>query len=267
MKLAFSLELFLKDRPFLDRIRIAADLGYEYADMFYIDQTSGETGPKDAAAIAKTAREAGVTITNALIDGPNGKITGGLTNPAHREAWLKRADRTFAFCNEAEIGAVIVCTGDIVEGISHEEMRRAVIDGLKTTAEKAEAAGIDLWLEPLNDRIDHTGYFCTGSDQGAEICRAVGSPRMKMLFDIYHMQIMEGDLAGHVERNLDVIAQFHLAGHPGRHEPWLGEINYPFLLPRIVEMGYEGVFSLEYAPTLPVEESLRRTREYLMGNQ
>jgi hydroxypyruvate isomerase len=79
------------------------------------------------------------------------------------------------------------------------------------------------------------------------------------------MQIMEGDLTGHLRKNLDVIGHIHSAGHPGRHELWLGETNYPFLVEEIRKMGYKNVFALEYAPTLEPVESLRRTLAYLKG--
>ena len=142
-------------------------------------------------------------------------------------------------------------------------MRRSVLDGLKATAERAEKAGIDLFLEPLNDRVDHPNYFCTHSDEGAELCRAVKSARMKLLFDCYHMQIMEGDLIGHIKAAFDVIGHFHSAGHPGRHELWLGETDYRYLTKQIDEMGYSGVFGLEYAPSGDHVESLKKTRQYL----
>ena len=79
------------------------------------------------------------------------------------------------------------------------------------------------------------------------------------------MQIMEGDLVGHIKRNLDVIGHFHSAGHPGRHELWLGETNYPVVVKEIEAMGYDGVFALEYVPTLDSGESLRQALDYLGG--
>ena len=144
-------------------------------------------------------------------------------------------------------------------------MRQNVLDGLKATAELAEKTGVQLLLEPLNDQIDHPHYFLTSSDVGATLCRQVGSAHLKLLFDCYHMQVMEGDLCGHIRRNLDVIGHIHAAGHPGRHELWLGETNYPFVVREIEKSGYEGVFAFEYLPTLPPAESLRRALQHLEG--
>jgi hydroxypyruvate isomerase len=151
----------------------------------------------------------------------------------------------------------------MAKGLSFPQQRQNVLDGLKGTAELAEALGVDLWLEPLNDQIDHPDCFLIGSDTGAALCREVGSKRLKLLFDCYHMQIMEGDICGHIRRNLDVIGHFHSAGHPGRHELWLGETNYPVVVREIEKSGYTGVFAFEYQPLLPSAESLKRTLDYL----
>jgi len=204
-----------------------------------------------------------VRITNTVIGAPDGSLGGGLTNPANRDQWLERARFTLGFNKRAGIGATIVCTGNEVEGLSDQQMLDSVIEGLKPTVEMAENAQITLLLEPLNTTYDHAGYFVRSSDLGAEICRKLNSPRMKMLFDCYHMQIMDGDLVKHIERNIDVIGHFHSAGVPGRNEVFKGEINYPFVLDRIEQLGYQGVFALEFAPSMDDVESLKKTRQYL----
>ena len=129
----------------------------------------------------------------------------------------------------------------------------------------AEKAGITLLLEPLNTTYDHPGYWLASSDRGAEICRKLGSERMKLLFDCYHMQIMEGDLIKHIERNIDVIGHFHSAGVPGRNEPYKGETDYPFVLEQIEKLGYQGIFSVEYEPSIDDYTSLKKTLDYLSG--
>ncbi len=268
MKIGVCLEMFFTDQPFLKRIGLAAEAGARFAEMWFIDGTFDGKGidsadAKNPGKVRAAAEKAGVTLTNAVIGSPDGSLGGGLTRPSRRKEWLKRTDRTFAFCKEAGIRAAIVCTGNVVPGQSRAAMRRSVLEGLKATAERAEKAGIDLFLEPLNDRVDHAGYFCTSSDEGAALCRAVKSPRMKMLFDCYHMQTMEGDLIRHIEANIDVIGHFHAAGVPGRHELQGCEVNYPHLLARIEALRYQGVFALEYMPALESGASLRKALKYL----
>jgi len=268
MNYGVCLEMVFTDRPFLDRIQLVAEAGYRFAEMWFGDlattkSTEDAKTSKQAAKIRAAAEKAGVTMTNVVIGSPDGGLGGGLTDAARRPEWLQRTDTTLAYCREAHIGAAIVCTGNLVKGFPRAQMRMNVLEGLKATAERAEKAGVTLLLEVLNDKIDHPGYFLTSSDEGAALCREVNSPRLKLLFDCYHIQIMEGDLTGHIRKNLDVIGHIHSAGHPGRHELWLGETNYPFLVRQLEAMGYKGVFALEYAPTLDSTESLRKTLEYL----
>jgi hydroxypyruvate isomerase len=262
MELGLCIEMALTDRPFEERFQAAADVGFKNVEMWFVRDLSYSGTPE---ALAKTAKKAGVKVTNTVIGAPDGSIGGGLTNPANREKWLARTKMTLEFNQAAGIGATIVCTGNVVEGMNREQMRRSVIEGLKPTVELAEKFGQTLLLEPLNDRWNHAGYFVTSSDFGADVCRELKSQRMKMLFDCYHMQIMEGDLAKHIERNLDVIGHFHSAGVPGRHELYSGEIHYPFLLNHIEKLGYQGVFGLEYEPSEDSESSLRKTLKYLSG--
>ncbi len=259
MELGLCIEMAFATLPFEDRLKKAADLGFKNVEMWFVDMSYTGTPGK----LAALAENAGVRITNTVIGAPDGSVGGGLTNPANREQWLERARMTIEFTREAQIPATIVCTGNVVDGMSDEQMMQSVVEGLKPTLEMAERAGVTLLLEPLNTTYDHAGYWLASSDRGAEICRALGSSRMRVLFDCYHMQIMEGDLINHIERNLDVIGHFHSAGVPGRHELFTGEVNYPFLLTEIERLGYTGVFGLEYAPSLDDETSLRKTLEYL----
>lgn len=260
MELGLCIEMALTDRPFEDRFKAAADLGFKNVEMWFVKDLSYDGTPEHLASLAE---QNGLTITNTVIGAPDGSVGGGLTNPANRQQWLERAQMTIDFNKAAGIPATIVCTANTVDGMTTEQMTESVIEGLKPTVEMAEKAGVTLLLEPLNTTYDHPGYFVASSDQGAEICRAIKSDRMKMLFDCYHMQIMEGDLVKHIERNLDVIGHFHSAGVPGRHELHEGETDYPFVLRKIREMGYNGVFGLEYEPTIDHMESLRKTLEYL----
>ncbi len=259
MELGLCIEMALTDLPFEARIARAADLGFKNVEMWFVDGSYNGT----AKHLAQAADRAGVRITNTVIGSPDGSIGGGLTNPANQKLWLERAKMTLEFNREAGIGATIVCTGNTVDGQSDTRTRQSVLDGLKASVDLAEKAGVTLLLEPLNTAVDHPGYWLTGSDRGAEICREVGSPRLKLLFDVYHMQIMEGDLVRHIERNVDVIGHFHSAGVPGRHEVYEGEVNYAGLLKHIGRAEYRGVFALEYAPSIDQETSLRRTLAYL----
>ncbi len=259
MELGLCIEMALTGLPFEQRIAKAAGLGLRHVEFWFVDKSYRGT-PERLAAIAQ---QHAVTITNTVIGSPDGSIGGGLTNPANREEWIERARMTIAFTREAQIPATIVCTGNVVSGMTSEETLASVVEGLKSTVELAEKADVTLLLEPLNTACDHPGYWLTSSDLGAQICRRLGSKRMRLLFDCYHMQIMEGNLLQHIERNLDVIGHFHMAGVPGRHEVQQGEVNYPYLIEKVTGMGYRGVFGLEYAPSIDDEASIEETMKHL----
>ena len=126
-------------------------------------------------------------------------------------------------------------------------MRETFVANLKFAAEKLAAAGIRLLIEPCNTR-DIPGFYLNRSEQALDLIREVGSPNLFLQYDIYHMQIMEGDLAPTIERHLGSIGHMQLADTPGRHEPGTGEINYPFLFDFIDRLGYAGWIGCEYKP-------------------
>jgi hydroxypyruvate isomerase len=262
MKIGLCLEMALLKLPFEARIKKAAELGFECVEMWWIN-SSFQGSPE---ALARLADDAGVKITDTVINAPDGSRGGNLTDPRQdmQEFW-QMAQRTINYTREAQIPATIVLTGNRVKGLDDRTMEDSVVERLKPVVEMGERAGVTVLLEPLNDLYDHPNHWLTSSDKGAEICRRIGSPRMRLLFDTYHMRVMEGDLVKHIERNIDVIGHFHAAGVPGRHEVYNGETNYPFVLKQIELLGYQGAFGLEYSPSLDDETSLRQSLAYLRG--
>ena len=260
MELGLCIEMALTKLPFERRFEKAAELGFEFVEMWFVKDFSYH-GTADK--LTRIAEKSNVKITNTVIGSPDGSIGGGLSHPAKRKQWLDRAKTTIQFNKAANIPATIVCTGNTVKGMSHRQMMQSVMEGLKPTLEMAVKTGVTLLLEPLNTLYDHPGYWLSNSDKGAAICRKLNCPNMKLLFDCYHMQIMEGDILKHIERNIDVIGHFHSAGVPGRHELYNSELNYPFVMGQIEQLGYKGVFGLEYAPSIDDVESLSKTLEYL----
>jgi hydroxypyruvate isomerase len=252
----------LLQMPFEARVKKAAELGFKCVEMWWVDGSFKGT-PKQ---LAKLAEQAGVKITDTVINAPDGSMGGNLTDPRQNmDGFLARAQKTLAYTREAQISATIVLTGNRVAGLDEKTMEESVVERLKPVVEMAEKAGVTVLLEPLNDLYDHPDHWLTSSDKGAAICRRIGSPRLRMLFDTYHMRVMEGDLVKHIERNIDVIGHFHAAGVPGRHEVFAGETNYPFVLKKIEGMGYQGAFGLEYSPSLDDETSLKQSLAYLQG--
>jgi hydroxypyruvate isomerase len=260
MNIGVCLEAVLTNLSFEERMARVAALGIKYAEFWMVDDKGS---PEE---LAKMQKKYGITLTNSVIGSPDGSLGGGLTNPKNRPQWLERAKMTLDFNKRAGIGATIVCSGNVAPGLSDKEMYQSVLDGVKATADLAEKYDVTLILEPLNTRYDHVGYWMNHSDIGADICRKINSPRVKLLFDCYHMQIMDGDLVNYIRKNIDVIGHFHSAGVPGRHELFGSEIHYPRLIQEIEKLNYKGVFGLEYFPEMSDhEESLKKTFVYLQG--
>jgi len=121
-----------------------------------------------------------------------------------------------------------------------------------------EKTGITLALEPLNTIIDHKGYYLWQSSEAFEIINKVNSPHVKILYDIYHQQVMEGNIVNTITSNIEKICHFHSAGLPGRGELHDGELNYPFIFSKIDKAGYKGYIGLEYFPKQEPLENLSR---------
>lgn len=157
----------------------------------------------------------------------------------------------------------LICfSGNTLAGVPEEQQIETIVAGLRLVAPMAEDAGVNLNLELLNSKVDHAGYFNDASRIGLEIVRRVESPRVKLLYDIYHMQIMEGNLIATITQHIAHIGHFHAAGVPGRHDmDDTQEINYRAVFQAIDRAGYELFVGLEYWPMGDAVESLRRFRE------
>jgi len=142
------------------------------------------------------------------------------------------------------------------------DARETFIRNLQYAAPKLQEAGIKLLIEPINTR-DIPGFFLNYTQQAADIIKAVGSDNLFIQYDIYHAQIMEGDLARTIETNLKLIPHMQLADNPGRHEPGSGEINFPWLLGHIDRIGYGGWIGCEYKPATTTEAGLGWAEPYL----
>ncbi len=140
-------------------------------------------------------------------------------------------------------------------GMDPEQARGTFVDNLRFAAAKLDEASIRLLIEPINTR-DIPGFFLNHSRQALEIMTEVAADNLFLQYDIYHMQVMEGDLAMTIQENLARIAHFQLADNPGRHEPGTGEINYPFLFALIDRLGYDGWIGCEYKPRAGTVEGL-----------
>lgn len=166
-----------------------------------------------------------------------------------------------------EIGcsSFICMSGDVTGKTDNQKL--ILTENLKRLAEICEKENITLLLEALNTIYDHKGYYLDTAYDAFEIVEAVGSPAVKVLFDCYHMQIMQGNLVNTIRDHVEAIGHVHSAGVPGRHELQLGEINYPLIIKTLKQCGYDGYFGLEYFPSYDDKQSLQDVFAYIRGQE
>jgi hydroxypyruvate isomerase len=185
-----------------------------------------------------------------------GRIKEGLNDKSMHAKFLEDFKKNIKAAAEYKWPNVICMAGDR-KGISDEEGMENCRVVLREAVKIAEDYEVTICMELLNSRVNHPGYMCDKSAWGFELCKQVGSPRFKMLYDIYHMQIMEGDLIATIRKNIDMIGHFHTAGVPGRYElDENQEIYYPAVMRAIADTDYAGYVAHEYTPLGDPMESL-----------
>ncbi len=196
------------------------------------------------AKLAKEMEQLGITL-----GGPYCSTTIGgqslVAGTEHQEAYAKYYKDVCEKLKRANGKWFLVVPGELVKGMTMEKMTANLIENLKAIMKAVEPTGCILTLEPLNPR-DHGGLFLTKIPQAMEICKAVGSPSCKIINDLYHQQITEGDLIPNIEKAWDYIAHYHLGDSPGRNEPTTGEINYRSIFKFLHEKGFQGVLGMEH---------------------
>lgn len=156
------------------------------------------------------------------------------------------------------------CLAGTAHGLSHAAAFDTLVDNLRFAAAELGKAGVQLLVEPINTR-DMPGFFLHTSAQALALIEAVGSPNLWLQYDVYHMQVMQGDLARDIERCLPQVAHVQIADNPGRHEPGTGEIHYPFVLGCLERLGYAGWVGCEYHPLTTTEVGLGWLAAYRGG--
>jgi len=227
----------------------------DYKKIYEIGITGVEMPPRDKF---DELREAGFTIATI---GGHKSLTDGLNKKENHNRIADELRANFEVARQYGIPHLICFSGNR-NGKSDEEGAETTIEGLKLIAPEAEAAGINLIVELLNSKVDHPDYQCDHTAWGVKVVQAVGSPRVKLLFDIYHMQIMEGDLIRNIRDNIDHIAHFHTAGNPGRKNlDDKQEIYYPAVAQAIHDSGYSGWVGHEFSPKGDTLQALQQAFE------
>ena len=228
--------------PLPDFCRAVADMGLTAIDLLEEPEWA-------------IAREHGLVCSMGYAGG--GSIRDGLNVKANHDAIVKNFEQTIPRAAAMKVPNVITFFGN-KRGMSDEEATAHCVEGLNRVKKVAEDHGVTVCVELLNSKVDHKDYQGDRTAFGAAIVRAVGSPRVKLLYDIYHMQIMEGDLVRTIRDQHEYLGHFHTGGVPGRHElDDTQEVNWPAVCRAIVGTGFTGYLAHEFVPTRDPLTSLR----------
>ncbi len=256
-KFSANLTMLFTERPFLDRFEAAARAGFRAVEY---------VGPYDFPAAEIAARLRANGLTQALFNLPAGdwaKGERGLACLPDRVADFRAGvDTAIEYADALGCRMINCLAGVPTHGTTPGEARRTLIENFRYAARRLESVGVLMVVEPINP-FDMPGFFLNDSASALGAIDEAGEANIKLQYDVYHMQRMEGELALTIERHLARIGHIQIAGNPGRHEPDVGEINYPFLLQRIDALGYDGWVGAEYRPSGRTEDGLGWLRPYL----
>ena len=247
MKYSLCTEMLYDGMDFVDKFMAAADDGFEYAEFWRWDG-------RDWEAIKKAVSDSGLKISAFSGDDKFSPVDAD-----EKGDYLDFLKKSIEKAVDLKCPNLVIHSDalnpddgsakDHGKDLSYETKLLNIYEVLKDAAVLAEKAGLTLVLEPLNTAVDHRNYFLSDPDVSFDLIRSVGSANVKILYDIYHMQIMKGNVIERVIKNIDCIGYFHAADVPGRCEPGTGELNYRRIFSAIRDTGYTGFIGFELLPS------------------
>ena len=253
------IEPMYRELSFLDRFQAAKDDGFQFVEFW-------SWTDKDLDAVKAAAERAGIGIS-----GFNGDADYSLIDPAHRRPYLEFLRASVAAAQRVGARSVTIHSNALGEGgvvvdpcsqLSDTVKLCSMYGTLLECAELAQRSGIQMNLEALNITTDHVGNFLATTQMAAEMTRIVGCPKLKILYDVYHMQLNEGSLCDHIRSYGDQFGHIHVADAPGRHEPGTGEINYHTVFSCLEEIGYQGIIGFELMPRTTTAQAVQAISQY-----
>ena len=263
------IEPFFSGETFEQKLRNISRIGFSYYEFWFHDKKFTEEGlisvKKDFNQIKILNEELGLTTSDFVLNHPDGGIIAALINRNDTDKILDNLKYMIDLAHKIDCKKFISGSGNKISSQSNKDSINAMVDSLGLFGEACKAEEMEIILEPFNSRVDHPQYFLDNPETAVAVIKEVDLENVKILFDIYHMQIMYGNILNFIKTNLQYIGHFHIAGVPGRHEPIENELNYPFIIKSIEDMGYTGIFGLEYWPTMESNKSLENSLRILSG--
>ncbi len=250
-----SVMLWTLRGSFEQRLEIAAKAGLQSVELVaeHVQWSDAEI-----ERMKKLARSLGLGM-DTIIATPNwGNRPVSMVNPEHRENFLNDVRQAITFARKLEIPQIILMSGNEIPGRSREEQWASLVEGAKRAGDLAAEAKVTLIVEPLNNKVNHKGFFLTTCVDGLRLIREVDNPHVRLLFDIYHEQVQIGNVIRTITQAAPYVSVFHIADNPGRNDPGTGELNYINIYKAIAKTGYSGYVTMEYLPLGDPVESLTK---------
>jgi hydroxypyruvate isomerase len=246
-RLAVCIDALFTDLPFEQRPAKVKEAGVKAIEFW------GWRG-RDMDVLAKICQNLGLGVAGFACD------TGGpLVAPGSAKTFIPALKDTLATAKKLGCREIIAATGQELKDVPRSQQHENCIEAFRAAAPLCEDAGVTLAIETLNVLVDHKGYYLSTSEEGFRMVDEVDSPQVKLLFDIYHQQITEGNLIANISKNIAKIAHFHVADVPGRHQPGTGEINYRNVFRAIAAARFSGFLGLEMWPTIDHSKAVRES--------
>lgn len=250
MKFDIPVPCFFGGDDFTVAIRKIASAGFNAAETYNWQSL-------DLEAVRNTCEETGVELISMCTS------EFRLTDKAFSNQWLSCLEDSCKAALKLGVGKLITQVGNDT-GEERAKQHANIVSTLTAAKGILEKFGVTVMIEPLNILYNHKGYYLWSAVEAFEIIREVDSAFVKVVYDIYHQQVSEGNIINNIRDNLDLIAHLHCAGHPGRNELQYGENDYKVIFDAVDKAGYKGFCGLEYGPLLPPEESLAEFRRIYM---
>lgn len=258
---AANLSLMYTEVPFLDRFAAAARDGFRAVELLfpYAYEPTQLAALLDAHGLQLVLFNAppGGTDLASMAAAWDQQARGTAALPGHEDAFCAGVLTALRYAQALDCPRIHVMSGIVPPGVERESLKDLAVDNLRWAAAEAARVGRDILIEPINLR-DMPRYFLNRQDHAHELLDAVQAPNLKVQMDLYHCQIVEGDVATKLRRYLPTgrVAHIQIAGVPGRHEPDRGELNYPYLFDTLDELGYAGWVGCEYRPAAGTSQGL-----------
>jgi hydroxypyruvate isomerase len=240
-----SVMIWTLQGPFEQRLEVASQAGVQSVELVSEHISWTDSQIRDMKKLAASLH---LKMDTILAQSDWKRRPVSMVKPEDREGFLADVRQGIVFAQKLEVPQIILMSGDDVSGRTHEEQYASMLESVKRAGDLAAKANVTLIIEPLNNKVDHKGFFLSTCVEGLKLVKEAQNPHVKLLFDIYHEQVQVGNVIRTMKDAAPHVAVFHIADNPGRNDPGTGEMNYENIYKAIASFGFKGYVTMEYLP-------------------